>query len=139
MKRIYLIAAIGVSPCVLQCVSQPALADVRHETFPVAVQGAWMPGTESCDGGTKSQGSKSRIVISERKVDASDESCTVEYVIERPLPDGTMYSGRTSCPDAAAPNKTILNLIVVPKSDGRALIGKAFDGMNEYQRCDKSQ
>jgi len=114
--------------------SQAANADVRHRSFPNAVQGTWASKAELCqaDG-------KSNIVITESSVVGPNNSCAVEYVVESATPSGPIYSGHGSCLNRTEPgNKSAMNLVIRPRSDDRILIGTNLDTLAEYQRCDKA-
>ena len=125
MRVTILLAAIAI------WVSQAAIADVRHAGFPKSLQGTWVPSDELCrDDG------KSRIVISERRVVGPKGDCAVDYVAETAAPAGPFYSGHGSCSDREQPDKkSIMNLVVQPRSDARALFGMTLDSLTEYQRC----
>jgi hypothetical protein len=111
--------------------SQPAIADVRHSGFPTSLRGTWAPSDELCRGD-----GKSRIVITKRRVVGPKGDCAVEYVAETAAPAGPFYSGHGSCSDREHPDKkSIMNLVIQPRSDARALFGMTLDSLTEYQRC----
>lgn len=113
---------------------QAAHADVRHESFPTALQGVWAPNAESC------KADNYRITINEKTVQGPKVTCTVDYVVESAVPNGTDYSGRGSCVNRSNPDeKSFMNLIIQLHANSQASIGMTLDSVAEYQHCASGQ
>lgn len=107
--------------------STGAAETMRHRNFPEALRGIWAESAESCGRSAPSQ-----IILT---ADMADE-CTVNSVAETPSVDGAVFSALLRCPlnnERASFSEAVL--IVRPRADNRAAIGKSFDTLKVYQRC----
>jgi hypothetical protein len=112
---------------------QIAAADVvRHDSIPQAYWGTWAPGSGPCQ-----DANESTITLSAKEYVGPAENCSVSSVSETPGPRGPTYSARLQCsrPEAQAPNKTIVDVIIRPDDANRISVGPAFDSLKTYQRC----
>jgi hypothetical protein len=128
--------AVSFSALLLVLGSQFANAgDVRHPRFPESVVGTWATSAEMCGAnGT------SRFVITAGKIVDPKLECTVEYVVETAAPAGPIYSAHGYCTDKTqSAEKSILNLVVQPRSDSQISIGLTLGSLADYQRCPQSQ
>jgi hypothetical protein len=130
--------AVNLSALLFVLGSQIANAgDVRHSRFPESVVGIWATSAEMC--GASDTGT-SRFVITAGKIVDSKLECAVEYVVETAAPRGPIYSAHGYCTDKTqSAEKSILNLVVQPRSDSQISIGLTLGSLADYQRCPQSQ
>lgn len=121
--------AIPVAALVL---AQTAGADeIRHLTFPSALLGTWAESAEQC-----AAKDPSNIVIEPSRYGDAQGSCTVRWIVETAGSRGTNYAAHSLCRSASQPAKTqIVNIIIRPEGNGRALMGRSFGSLKSYQRC----
>jgi hypothetical protein len=109
-----------------------AYADiVRHITFPTALLGTWAENTQQCT--TKD---KSNVLIQSANYGDGSGSCVVRWIVETAGSRGTNYAVHAVCTSASQPDKTqVVNIVIRPQSDGRAVMGRGFDNLKTYLRC----
>lgn len=112
--------------------AQDASADaIRHTSFPGALLGKWGETAEQC-----AEKNKSNIVIEPAKYGDAVGSCEVRWIIETPGSLGVNYAVHALCTSALDPAKTqIVDIIIRPQANGRALMGRSFNSLKTYQRC----
>jgi hypothetical protein len=104
---------------------------VRHITFPAVLLGTWAENADQC--ATKD---KSNVLIESANYGDGSGSCVVRWVVETAGSRGTNYAVHALCTSASQPEKTqIVNIIIRPQSDGRAIMGRGFDNLKTYVRC----
>jgi len=106
--------------------------EVRRLHFNEALFGAWAPSAEAC---TKND--KSKIEISNLKYIGAEGSCAVRWIVETAAPAGTNYSVHAFCTDPEKPSDSkVADFIVRSQPNGRIMVGKSFDSLKPYERCD---
>ena len=111
---------------------QAAHADVvRILTFPNVMLGTWAETAERC-----TAKDKSNIVIAPAKYGDGAGSCAVRFIVQTSGSAGKNYAVHALCTSASLPEKTqIVNIVVRPLGQGRAAMGRSFDGLKNYLRC----
>jgi hypothetical protein len=112
---------------------QPAAADeIRHNTLPASLVGAWAQSADNC-----AKGDKSNFNIATFGYGGPDGNCAVVVVVETPGSKGTNYSVRGLCAagDRVQPAGHIVNLIMRPEGPDQVSIGTSFSDLKPYQRC----
>jgi len=127
-----MIRAAGVAVTISALMLHGAAGDeIRRTSFASTLLGKWALSAERCDAKDKSN-----IVISKSKYITPDSSCDVEWIVETAGSRGQNYSVHARCIDASEPKKTsTTNLIIRPQGDDRILIGKSFDDLKAFLRC----
>jgi hypothetical protein len=125
-------ATIVVSVPLMTLVMAAARADiVRHITFPAALLGTWAENADQCT--TKD---KSNVLIQSANYGDGSGSCVVRWIVETAGSRGTNYAVHALCTSASQPDKTqVVNIVIRPQSDGRAVMGRGFDNLKTYLRC----
>ena len=111
--------------------SQAAFGDeMRRTAFSSTLLGTWAHSAELCEANDKSN-----IVISEANYSVSEETCSVQVIVETAGSLGPNYSVRALCAEPSDPSKASMgNLIIRPQSNDRISVGRAFDDLKSYQR-----
>ena len=119
---------------VLFMTSRMAAADadiVRRVAFPAALLGTWAENADQC--ATKD---KSNVLIQSANYGDGSGSCVVRWIVETAGSRGTNYAVHALCTSASQPDKTqVVNIVIRPQSDGRAVMGRGFDNLKTYLRC----
>jgi hypothetical protein len=106
--------------------------EVRRIHFADALFGSWAPSAEAC---TKDD--KSKIEISNQKYAGPEGNCAVRWIVETAAAAGTNYSVHAFCTDPEKPAESkVTDFIIRRQPDGRIAVGKSFDSLKPYQRCD---
>jgi len=104
---------------------------VRLVAFPTALLGTWAENAQQC--ATKD---KSNVLIETASYGDGSGSCVVRWIVETAGSRGTNYAVHAVCTSASQPDKTqIVNIVIRPQSDGRAVMGRGFDNLKTYLRC----
>jgi hypothetical protein len=104
---------------------------VRLAAFPAALLGTWAENAQQC--ATKD---KSNVRIEATNYGDGSGSCVVRWIVETAGSRGTNYAVHAVCTSASQPDKTqIVNIVIRPQSDGRAVMGRGFDNLKTYLRC----
>lgn len=104
---------------------------VRHISFPAALLGTWAENADQC-----ATNDKSNVLIQSTKYGDGSGNCAVRWIVETAGSRGTNYAVHALCTSAAQPDKTqIVNIVIRPQSDGRAVMGRGFDNLKTYLRC----
>jgi hypothetical protein len=104
---------------------------VRHIMFPTVLLGTWAEKADQC--ATKD---KSNVLIESANYGDGSGSCVVRWIVETAGSRGTNYAVHALCTSASQPEKTqVVNIIIRPQSDGRAIMGRSFDNLKTYVRC----
>jgi hypothetical protein len=104
---------------------------VRRITFPAILLGTWAENSDQC--ATKD---KSNVLIESTNYGDGSGSCVVRWIAQTAGSRGTNYAVHALCTSASQPEKTqIVNIIIRPQSDGRAVMGRGFDKLKTYMRC----
>ena len=104
---------------------------VRLVTFPAALLGTWAENADQC--ATKD---KSNVLIQSANYGDGSGSCAVRWIVETAGSRGTNYAVHALCTSASQPDKTqVVNIVIRPQSDGRAVMGRGFDNLKTYLRC----
>ena len=111
---------------------QVAHADeIRQVSFPSVMQGTWAETLEQC-----TAKDKNNVVIEPTKYGDGAGSCAVRWIVLTSGSRGANYAVHALCTSASLPEKTqIVNIIVRPLAEGRAAMGRSFDGLKNYLRC----
>ena len=125
-------ATTAISVLLMTLATAAAHADiVRHVTFPAALLGTWAENADQC--ATKD---KSNVLIQSANYGDGSGSCVVRWIVETAGSRGTNYAVHALCTSASHPDKTqIVNIVIRPQSDGRAVMGRGFDNLKTYLRC----
>jgi hypothetical protein len=108
---------------------------VRHTTIPESFWGRWAPGTEVCKNADKSV-----IVLSATTYVSSEANCTVDWVAETAGARGPIYSARIQCSNRAGKaQRTISDLIILPRDANQISVGSEFGSLKIYQRCSPNE
>jgi len=127
MIRIFAVAATMAAGMTLA-----AADEVRRIHFAEALFGTWAPNADLC---TKDD--KSKIEISNLKYAGPEGNCSVRWIVETAAAGGTNYSVHAFCADPSKPaDSTVTDLIIRSQPNERILVGKSFDALKPYQRCD---
>lgn len=123
-----------VALCVAMSAMLPRAAfahDVRHTSFPTAMIGTWGETADKCkakDG--------ANVVIEPIKYGDAAGSCAVRWIVETAGADGANYAAHSLCTSAKDTTKTeVVDIIVRPQGQDRAVMGRSFDKLQTYQRC----
>lgn len=104
---------------------------VRLVSFPAALLGTWAEKVEQC--ATKD---KSNVLIETANYGDGSGNCVVRWIVETAGSRGTNYAVHAFCTSASQPDKTqIVNIVIRPQGDGRAVMGRGFDNLKTYLRC----
>jgi hypothetical protein len=111
---------------------QAADADeIRHLTFPNVMLGTWAETAEQC-----AAKDKSNVVIEPAKYGDGAGSSAVRWIVETPGSRGVNYAVHALCTSASLPEKTqIVDIVVRPLGQDRAVMGRSFENLKNYQRC----
>ena len=111
---------------------QAAHADeIRHATFPNVMLGTWAETAEQC-----AAKDKTNIVIAPAKYRDGGGDCEVRSIVETAGSDGINYAVHSLCISASLPEKTqIVDIVVRPLGEDRAVMGRSFEDLKNYQRC----
>ena len=125
-------AAIVISALLMTLLMAAAHADiVRRISFPAALLGTWAENADQC--ATKD---KSNVLIQSANYGDGSGNCAVRWIVETAGSRGTNYAVHALCTSASQPVKTqIVNIVIRPQSDGRAVMGRGFDNLKTYLRC----
>jgi hypothetical protein len=126
-------AAIVMSALLMPVLLAPAAHPdiVRRVEFPAALLGTWAENADQCV--TKD---KSNVLIESANYGDGSGSCVVRWIVETAGSRGTNYAVHALCTSASQPDKTqIVNIVIRPQSDGRAVMGRGFDNLKTYLRC----
>jgi hypothetical protein len=125
-------AAIVISMLMPALFVPAAHADiVRQVTFPAALLGTWAESADQC-----AAKDKSNVLIQSANYGDGSGSCVVRWIVETAGSRGTNYAVHALCTSASHPDKTqIVNIVIRPQSDGRAVMGRSFDNLKTYLRC----
>jgi hypothetical protein len=125
-------ATIVISVLLMTLLMAVGHADiVRHITFPTALLGTWAENADQCT--TKD---KSNVLIQSANYGDGSGTCVVRWIVETAGSRGTNYAVHALCTSASQPDKTqIVNIVIRPQSDGRAVMGRGFDNLKTYLRC----
>ena len=105
--------------------------EIRHVTFPNVMLGTWAETAERC-----AAKDKNNVVIEPAKYGDGAGSCTVRWIVETAGSRGTNYAVHALCTSASLPEKTqIVNIVVRPLGQDRAVMGRSFEDLKNYQRC----
>jgi len=108
-----------------------AAADVRRAAIPRALLGTWAESAEQC-----AAKDKSGVTIEADKYGDAKGSCVVRWVVETAGSQGVNYAVHSLCTSASDPSKTqLVNIVIRPQNDGRAVMGRSFEDLKTYQRC----
>lgn len=127
MKRLYvLITAISA------LLSQAATGDeIRHTTFASAMIGTWAQTADQC-----TAKSKYNISIEATKYNDTGGTCDVRWIVETAGAQGPNYAVHAVCTSASNPADTqVVNILIRPQGNDRALMGRTFEDTKIYQRC----
>ena len=127
---------IAVLTTAAMFVAHAALADVkRHEFVPESLRGSWAPSTEVCK-----NADKSIVVLSAQTYTSSEANCRVMWVSETAAAGGPLYSAHLQCtkPDDEV-QKTVSDVMLLPKDVNQISIGASFSDLKDYQRCSASE
>ena len=126
------IAATTAASVLLMTSVMTAHADiVRLITFPAALLGTWAESADQC-----AAKDKSNVLIQSAVYGDGSGSCVVRWIVETAGSRGTNYAVHALCTSASHPDKTqVVNIVVRPQSDGRAVMGRGFDNLKTYLRC----
>lgn len=127
------IAATTVTSALLMTLAMTAAhADiVRLVTFPAALLGTWAENSDQC-----TAKDKSNVLIQSANYGDGSGSCVVRWIVETAGSRGTNYAVHALCTSASHPDKTqVVNIVIRPQSDGRAVMGRGFDNLKTYLRC----
>jgi hypothetical protein len=127
-----LTVSLAVPLAVSALLSETAAADeVRHIMFASALIGTWAQTAEQC-----AANDKSNIHIEGAKYGDGAGSCDVGWIVETAAPHGTNYAVHATCTSASLPPKTqVVNILIRPKDQDHALMGRSFEDLKTYQRC----
>ena len=104
---------------------------VRLVTFPAALLGTWAENADQC--ATKD---KSNVLIQSANYGDGSGSCAVRWIVETAGSRGTNYAVHALCTSASQPDKTqVVNIVIRPQNDGRAVMGRGYDNLKTYLRC----
>jgi hypothetical protein len=104
---------------------------VRLVAFPATLLGTWAEKAEQC--ATKD---KSNVLIETANYGDGSGNCVVRWIVETAGSRGTNYAVHAVCTSASQPDKTqIVNIVIRPQGDGRAVMGRGFDNLKTYLRC----
>lgn len=79
---------------------------------------------------------KSNVLIQSGNYGDGSGSCVVRWIVETAGSRGTNYAVHALCTSASQPDKTqVVNIVIRPQSDGRAVMGRGFDNLKTYLRC----
>lgn len=93
--------------------------------------GTWAETTEQC-----ASNDKSNVLIESAKYGDDSGTCVVQWIVETAASRGTNYAVHALCTSASRPAKTqTVNIIIRPQADGRAVMGRSFEGLKAYLRC----
>ena len=111
---------------------QAAYADeIRQLSFPDDMLGTWAETAEQC-----AAKDKSNVLIQPTKYGDGGGSCAVRWIVRTSGSRGINYAVHALCTSASLPEKTqLVNIIVRPLGEGRAAMGRSFDGLKNYLRC----
>ena len=111
---------------------QAAHADeIRRLSLPNVMQGTWAETAEQC-----TAKDKSNIRIEPAKYGDGAGECAVRWVVQTSGSRGINYAVHALCTSASLPEKTqIVNIIVRPLGEDRAAMGRSFDDLKTYLRC----
>jgi hypothetical protein len=111
---------------------QAAHADeIRHLTFPDVMLGTWAETAEQC-----AAKDKSNVVIGPAKYGDGAGSCAVRWIVQTSGSRGINYAVHALCTSASLPEKTqIVDIVVRPLGQDRAVMGRSFEDLKNYQRC----
>jgi hypothetical protein len=124
--------AIMISVLLITPLLPAAHADiVRRITFPAVLLGTWAENADQC-----AAKDKSNVLIESANYGDGSGSCVVRWIVETAAARGTNYAVHALCTSASHPDKTqIVNIIIRPQADGRAVMGRGFDNLKTYMRC----
>jgi hypothetical protein len=103
--------------------------EVHHNSFAAALVGSWAQRAELC-----TTDDKTNVTIAETSFTDLDGKCTVDTIVEKGVPSGTIYSARGRCADAEG-KLHVANLIVRAEAGDKLSMGTTFDDLKPYQRC----
>jgi hypothetical protein len=105
--------------------------EIRHAAFPGALLGTWAQTKEQC-----AAHDKSNIVIQAAKYGDASGTCDVRWIVQTAGSLGPSYAVHALCTSASQSAKTQnVNIIIRLQGDGRASMGRSFEGLKTYQRC----
>jgi hypothetical protein len=108
---------------------------VRHTTIPESFWGSWAPGTDVCKNADKSV-----IVLSATTYVTPEANCTVDWVAETAGARGPVYSAHIQCSKRAGKaQRTISDLIILPRNANQISLGSEFGTLKTYQRCSANE
>jgi len=123
--------AIAIPLAALALARTAAADEIRHLAFPGPMLGAWAETAEQC-----AAKDPSNVVIEPNKYGDAQGSCAVRWIVETAGSHGTNYAAHSLCTSAAQPPKTqVVNIIIRPEGNGRAMMGRSFESLKSYQRC----
>ncbi|MGN6747530.1 MAG: hypothetical protein ACTHJS_02965 [Xanthobacteraceae bacterium] len=104
---------------------------VRLLAFPAALLGTWAEDAQQC-----AAKDKSNVLIEAVNYGDGSGKCVVRWIVETAGSRGTNYAVHAMCTSALQPDKTqIVNIVIRPQGDGRAVMGRGFDNLKTYLRC----
>ena len=76
------------------------------------------------------------MVIEPVKYGDGSGSCAVRWVVQTPSAQGTNFAVHALCTSAADQSKIqIVDIIIRPQGSDRAVMGRSFKDLKNYQRC----
>jgi hypothetical protein len=93
--------------------------------------GTWAETAEQC-----AAKDKSNVVIEPAKYGDGAGSCAVRWIVQTSGSRGVNYAVHALCTSASLPEKTqIVDIVVRPLGEDRAVMGRSFEDLKKYQRC----
>jgi hypothetical protein len=108
---------------------------VRRTTIPESFWGSWAPSPDVCQSADKSV-----IVLSAKTYVTPEANCTVNWVAETAGARGPIYSAHIQCSKRAGKaQRTIFDLIILPRNANQISLGPEFGSLKTYQRCSSNE
>ena len=106
--------------------------ELRHPSFGSALVGTWAETAEKCKANDESN-----VVIEPVKYGDAMGVCEVRWIVITAGAGGTTnYAAHSLCTNAKDATKTeTVNIIARPLGPDRALMGRSFNDLKNYQRC----